>query len=432
VKRDIGHLVDMSKPCFYSFSTLSYKHQYASCCAFQTDQLIRFDDDLLPSKIHNHTGFRNIRKNLMNDKWPDGCLHCKISEEENSKSSRQDYLFNGIKFENEDDNFTFSFYDEKSGIIKNEGLKRIEIRMNNVCNMSCLHCSNGYSSKWNKIVNDYTPDVLDYELDISQLIEKNDQLGLTENQLIEIIQDVNRNFINLNRVILSGGEPLLNKSFFKVLDLLSEHKNSKNIRLTFYTNLNVGYDIDFDRLSKCLSKFGKTEIAISIDAGEKIYPYFRDGSWDKLNENIKNLKKTNNFSSLETSMSFSAFQLLDLKNIIKDILSLKLSEFRTGLVWTPKYLNPLVLMCRYRKELLYDFDNILSYLEKLPKTNLNNSIYYYLQNLKPRIFDIRSDEKNYKAFLRYIYKIDKIMNKNFNDYYDRFKIIDNELVKIYE
>ena len=172
--------------------------------------------------------------------------------------------------------------------------------------------------------------------------EDKKRLGLNLNEIKKICEDLNNNFPNINRVEISGGEILIQRQFYRFLELLSNHPNRKNITVSFYSNFNADFDIE--HLTKLLSNFGNSVISISIDSSENIYPYFRDGNWEVLKNNISKFRKINTFTELGGIITFSAYQFMDIYNVYKSIIPLIFSFIKTVLVQSPKYLNPCVLL----------------------------------------------------------------------------------------
>ena len=86
--------------------------------------------------------------------------------------------------------------------------------------MTCLHCGPEFSSLWAKKLN-YSGPVLD----------------LSSEQILKICEDL-KNIPTIRRVVLSGGEPLVNKNFYKCADRLSEHPHASEMVVSFHTNLN--------------------------------------------------------------------------------------------------------------------------------------------------------------------------------------------------
>ena len=181
-----------------------------------------------------------------------------------------------------------------------------------------------------------------------------------------------------------------------------------------------------------MSKFGYSDITISIDAGKNIYSYFRGGDWSSLIDNIEKFRSINDFTTLKGVVTFSAYQLMDIENIYRSIFPLNLKWLKTSLVQTPKYLNPAILIHDFKHDLLNDFNNTVEYIESL-KTSIATrmSLERYLKGIKKYLFDSPlPNYRDYNNFLLYISKTDKIWNQNFNDYFKKFKYADGELIRV--
>ena len=461
----------MSNICFYSIAGLNYKHQYSSCCPIQSDRLSKFTDTIIPSEIFNSKEFKKNRLDLLNGYWPKGCDLCKeIEKSNNGHSMRQDFPFDKNRFKNETMNPScYEYFDKNTGNVNQKGLRHVELKFSNACNMSCLHCSHVYSSGWSKRLNNYEPDDEVIQYDLKQLLktvhiddEQDVKLGLSLDETKNICNDLNINFPNIQRIDITGGEVLTQKQFFLALKLLSKHSNIKNLKISFYSNFNV--ETNYVELSNLLKKFGHSTITISIDAGKNIYPYFRDGNWKTLVENIKKFKEVNNFTQLDCVVTFSAYQLLDIKNIYNSLFDLDFNTIKTSIVQTPSYINPSILMTDFKNDLRKDFDSVIKTIhiehQKRVKDiknskNLNSynptkcssiflkdaenfvftdlkSTLWYLKNIEKYIFNHSTTYRDYNRFLIYIKKTDEIWNQNFNDFFTQFKITNGELIRQYE
>ena len=460
----------MSNICFYSIAGLNYKHQYSSCCPIQSDRLSKFTDTIIPSEIFNSKDFKKNRIDLLTGDWPKGCDLCKEIENNNGHSMRQDFPFAGNRFENETSGLScYEYFNKETGYVDSKGLKHVELKFSNSCNMSCLHCSHVYSSGWTKRLSNYVPDDEVIQYDLKQLLktihvddDNSIKLGLNLNETKIICEDLNINFPNIQRIDITGGEVLTQKQFFLALKLLSKHPNIKNLKISFHSNFNV--EIDYVELSHLLKQFGHSTITISIDAGKNIYSYFRDGDWKTLIENIKKFRNVNNFTQLDCVVTFSAYQLLDIKNIYTSLFDLDFNTLKTSIVQTPSYINPSILMTDFKNDLRKDFDSVIKTIhvehQKRVKDIKNNkslnsynptkcssifvesadnflftdlkSSLWYLKNIENYVFTHSSPYRDFNRFLIYLKKTDEIWNQNFNDYYTQFKFIDGELVRQYE
>lgn len=144
-----------------------------------------------------------------------------------------------------------------------------------VCNATCITCSPKSSSAWqrlNKKHNHTQPVVFN-----NTKIKKS-----TVESVVDFKSAVSINF--------RGGEPLLSKTNFYILEKLLEHNNN-NCFLSFTTNGSITLDSDQWQL---LSHFKNLNFNFSIDGVEKVFEYMRYPlSWSTLLENIDICKQHN-------------------------------------------------------------------------------------------------------------------------------------------
>ena len=431
--------------CFYALGGINYKNGVITCCPRQANQLVFANETILPSKIYNHKNFKNVRKLLYEDTWPSGCDTCEDMEKDNLKSMRQDFILkNNLFFKNtaigvnEAENGNISLldcYNNKEHSVDFRGLKHVELRFSTACNFSCLHCSKVYSSGWSKKIKNYIPDDEVIRNDLRQLMGTEHRHGpndisemrLTTEQAIKIVEDLNENFPNVRYVDFAGGELLYQKQFFPTLRKLSEHPNAKNMLISFHTNFNADFSVD--ELTEVLSSFGSSAIIISVDAGRKIYPYFRHGGkWDKLKSNIENFKKINDFSHVDISCTTSIYQIMDLYDVFDSFFELNCS-FDASIVQTPKYINPSIIMFDFEKETLSDFEKI-EYMLKNNKSKFKLKAMKWFRYMTDYVKNTKLSYNNFNRFLVYRKKTDEIWGQNFNDYFQNYQIEDNELIRV--
>ena len=413
----------MKIPCYYALSCIDYKFGYITTCPRQTDRLMR--SEYIPSKIINSENFKNLRLDLNKGNWPKGCWSCKESEENNVSSMRQDFKFlSNNMFDKQEGPFSIlNYFDSSTGEMDLDGIQHVELRLSKACNFTCLHCSTAYSSGWINLLKKYTPDELDVKHQLHQLFSPgaDEEIRYTSDQYFKIIHDLNNNFKNISKIQFAGGELLYQKDFFKVLEMLSFHPNADNIELTFHTNFNADFDVK--KLSDLLSNFKKSIIIISIDGGENIYSFFRSGRWNKLESNIQIFKNENNSSELLGSCTTSIYQIMDIENIILSFSKLNLDAFNASIVQVPRYLNPSLLNHNFRSYVEDDIEKSYSHVGEI--MSLKTTLDYIKNYVTNNLFDI----KYFNAFQVYNTKMEKLMNKYFNDSFTKYKFIDNKLVR---
>jgi len=441
----------MSKlPCYYAHGGLNYKNGFATTCPISGARLKMLDDDQVPSEFWNNEQFKEYRKMLDKGEWPLHCHLCKESEEIGVHSMRQDVEAD------------LTHYNPETGEVDFKGLKHIELRFSNACNMACMHCSEVFSSQWGSRLKNYVPDEEDVKHNLTQLLKTEHRWGADDKTKIDlrlsdvykIVNDLNTNFPNIEKIDFAGGEVLFQKQFFPTLEMLSKHPNAKNIFIFFHTNFNADFDIL--RLSELLKPFGKSKIKISVDSSDKIYSYFRDGSSDQLTKNLQQFCAVNDFTQVDLVNTTSVYQIMDIKNVYKYFLSLHLNNITTSIVYTPPYINPAIMMHKFKDEVLQDIADTKKMLKKAiekrkKEANGNPDDYpkysrcwlkgkQHFSDIETALQGIAEVEKyvqshktslkDWEAFLSYSKKIDKLWKKDFNQHFENYKRIDDNIVRV--
>jgi len=437
----------MSLPCYYALGGINFKNGFATSCPQQSDQLTILDNEHLPSKFFNNENFKKHRKDLMNGIWPKGCDMCEFVERDNSGTSMR-----------QEETADLTYYN-KDGSVDFAGLKTAEIRFSNSCNMACLHCSMVFSSGWMSKLKHYQSDSEDKEHELIQLTgamhrkSPDDDLtmSISKDHALEIVEDLNKNFPNLERVDFAGGEVLYQKQFLPTLEKLTEHPNVKNMKIMFHTNFNA--DFDANKLGKLLENFNSVQIMISIDGGPKIYPYFRQGNWNKLKNNIEKYRQVNKTSDIVLVCTTGVYQLMEFTDIIDGFLKLDSDGIDTSIVYTPDYLNPSIMMIEHKDFVLDEIEKsykIVENIESQRKANIAassklhsyignyynshewkdlNSAHYAIDKVKQYVLNHQAAEQHWKAFEVYVRKSDKIWKQDFNNYISTFKFVNNKVLK---
>jgi len=195
------------------------------------------------------------------------------------------------------------------------------------CNLKCLHC---YQEN-------HKPIQLKYE-----------QLENIYNQYKELLKKLKiKGHINI-----TGGEPLCNPHFFKILELIK--KDSEHISFSVLTN---GTLINSD-IAKKIKSYNPYYVQVSLEGGKKTNDYIRGkGTYKKIAEGIINLKKQNIF----TSISFTATKL-NYKEFPKVVKYAR--KYNVNNVWSDRYIP---LGNSEDKNLALNFEETREYLEIMHK-----------------------------------------------------------------
>ncbi|MBF0168527.1 MAG: twitch domain-containing radical SAM protein [Alphaproteobacteria bacterium] len=153
-----------------------------------------------------------------------------------------------------------------------------------------------------------------------------------------VFGELMKNPHSLRRLILQGGEPLVNPATDEIMNQLVSFGVAQDIDLEIVSNFTILRDQTLDNLSR----FKNIELEASVDGIGAVYEYIRfPGKWHKIEENLARAKLVPNIK-LYFVVAVQAYNLLDVANILDycDRQGIRCSaHFLVG----PIYLNVLVL-----------------------------------------------------------------------------------------
>lgn len=243
------------------------------------------------NKEHIATVLDKQKNNLINGIQDPSCDYCWKLENQGFASKRQTFL----------SNFTGSIDDYAKN---NPKANRVEINLGNECNFQCVYCNPKFSSQWETDVKNKPYRIFSDKDFYGVDIKNTKNLHSMINWIIS--------YNNIDTLAVLGGEPLLHKDFFKLV----ENVSSKHLSLA--TNLSCTTTKPIDRLLTLANNYESIEIIVSLDCTEKLAEFTRYGmNYQKMIKNIDylltNCPENVNIviASLMTSIS-----ILDLKNFI--------------------------------------------------------------------------------------------------------------------
>jgi organic radical activating enzyme len=309
---------------------MNYNYVYACCKSTPLKFISNVNEVMDQQKI-----------NLLNGVQDSSCEFCWKKENANLPSLRQEYLENF-------DPSTLPLYTNNTIV---PGL--IEVNLGNACNFQCIYCNPKFSSQWEQDVREKPFKVFSdkyfYAID-----EKNrDTIDTTIEWLLKIGP--------IHTLSLLGGEPLLNKHFFNIVEIVK----SKKLMVT--TNLSCKH-ATLDRLFALASQYEKIVLSISVDSTGKNAEFARYGmDFNTLLTNIhyvlahapKNVSIV--FQSLMTS--FTIRDLSEMQQFISTLHNIDDTiEWHLNVCEYPRILELNTLHDEYKPAIL----KILTELKTLP------------------------------------------------------------------
>ena len=291
-----------------------------------------------PTALHNSKIKKLARKEMLNDERPSECQYCWNVEDNSSSFSDRVYKSS--------EPWSEPFYDEivKSDWRSDYNPKYVEVSFSNTCNFKCAYCGPEYSSKWMEEINEFGAYDLSYQYNgMERMVERNTKpYRQTENNpYVEAFWEWFPELYNsLDTFRITGGEPLLSKDTWKVLDYIIETETpNKNLKLSINSNLGVNDEL-VDKLILKLDKIIKEErvseliIFTSCEGYGKQAEYTRFGlDFEKLFQNIDKILTELPKVTIVVMSTFNIFSVFSYELLIKKIHKLKVKHFNTKRFW---------------------------------------------------------------------------------------------------
>lgn len=287
-----------------------------------------------PSALHNTNFKKEQRKLMMTGHRPEECHYCWNVEDnvpEGTDVFSDRILKSTDTWAGEDRYFNVMY----TGWERNISPTYLEVSFSHACNFKCAYCSPHISSKWMEEIEKFGgyPTSLKYNnLEHTKFEDKMPIPVKEYNPYVEAFwkwwPDV---YQNLHTFRITGGEPLMSKDTFKVLDYIIANPNP-NLELAMNSNC-VLPDKLFDKFlekikiiqeNKCVKEF---TLFTSAEAYGKKAEYIRNGmDYDVWLENCHKFLEevpTAGFSIMSTYNALSATSYVE---FLKDVLIMKLKH----------------------------------------------------------------------------------------------------------
>jgi organic radical activating enzyme len=246
-----------------------------------------------PSALHNTSFKKQKRKEMLEGKRPSECQYCWDIEDTSTQFSDR------INKSSED--WSLPFIDEIKSLDWKQDYnpKYVEVAFSNTCNFKCSYCGPSHSSQWLNEVEKYGAYPTSSKFNGLESLAREGRLPLKQTEYNPYIEAFWKWWPELYRDLhtfrITGGEPLLSKDTWKILDYIIEEKNpNRELNLAINSNLGVSDDLVDKLIDKVnrISDEGKAKeflIFTSVDGWGEQAEYGRHGLifnkfWDNLNK----------------------------------------------------------------------------------------------------------------------------------------------------
>lgn len=372
----------------------------------------------------NHPKTIKIRESLLNNQKPASCSYCWKLEARNLPHNRIKSTPIEVFFKPEGHRSSTS-----------EKITVLEIVLSNLCQMQCVYCSPRFSSQWERTVKEKN------SLIPSFMFPHLDSPVETDPVFIKKFVDSFFNFLSVNssgleEINFIGGEPLIQKDFFEILEHIEKGRgeNTRPLLVRVVTNLSVSKEIFNNFLKKIESLKSSFHFILSpsIDSPGSSGEYIRQKlSWSAFKDNLNMAVETQLFEKVEFINTVNVLSLLYLNDFLKfyDECILKWPNQRINLILNPVN-NPSFLNSVHWGYLLMPIVG-----QSLDWIRLNSrhqypefqEVYHFLISLLESYKDSSETPQEYQEQLKsWLLFIDKI---NLTQYQDVFPDLEKFLAK---
>jgi len=439
-KRDI---INKISPSFCSAkwlqTTLYLQNGYNHSCHHPAPHKIPLEEVLQdPAALHNSRFKKEQRKKMLNGERPRECSYCWNLED------LPEEHFSDRHYKTAD-SWSWPRLTEiaNSDWKNNINPSYLEVSFSNVCNFKCSYCSSEISSKWLEEIKqngEYNTSRANHNLDWLKNSGRFPYKNREKNPYVEAFWKWFPDILSDLKVFrITGGEPLLSKETWKVLDYVEIHAN-KPIDIAINTNLCVDdklIDQLINKFEKLKSKGHSCEVYTSLESTGKKAEYSRYGL--NYNQWCNNLRKILKNSTLTVPImtTINILSITDFEKFIDLIIDFR-KEFNSSpainripvsinqLHWPP-YLSVSVIPQEIRNSLA---NNIIEHCNKLLKYNNGNSIerlyleeYDQIKRLCRSMQMSVTNDTDKKDFINYIREYDSRRNLRFEQVFPELKTL---------
>lgn len=293
-----------------------------------------------------------------------------------------------------------------------------DVRFSNLCNMSCRSCGPIFSSQWyNDHVKLYNrkPDVLGRDmLRIEHTTGDEDDMT---NQMLPHLP-------HLEQVYFAGGEPLIMKEHYFMLEKLVE-LGKTDVRVQYNTNFSEMRYKD-KHVFDYWRNFKNVSVGASLDASGARAELMRKGTvWSQTVENRQRMMQEAPHVDFYVSATVSAMNILHVTDFHREWVELGLikpQDFNVNICQSPDWYRIDIFPEEFKRDVIEP--KIRAHIEWLePQDKLQRATNGFKSLLN--MMNSQSNTPHWNRFVEETAKLDGIRNENFWEVFPEFKELKN-------
>ena len=270
-----------------------------------------------PTALHNTKFKKKQRKNMIDGGRPPECDYCWNVEDNSDRfsdrilKSRSDWSYPHLE------------YIKKMKPNQNFNPKYVEVSFSNACNFKCSYCGPSFSSTWMEETNKFGGFPTTENFNSIEYITNEDKMPIPHRDYNPYVEAFWKWWPDLYRDLhtfrITGGEPLLSKDTWRVMDyIIAEPNPNKELSLSINSNLGVP-DVLIDHLIQRIQRIEDENrvkefiVYTSVDTWGSQAEYIRNGLefnkfWDNCNKILEKCSRVNlTFMSTYNALSVPSY-----------------------------------------------------------------------------------------------------------------------------
>lgn len=388
-----------------------------------------------PSALHNTSFKKKQRKAMLDGERPSECNYC-WNVEDNSNS------FSDRVFKSSEPWALQDFEKIKEGYWRDDFNPRyVEVSFGNTCNFACAYCGPQYSSKWVEEIEKHGPYNTEHKFNAIDAIKARGEMPYKQNEQNPYVEAFWKwwpnLFPDLHTFRITGGEPLLLKDTFRVLEYIQKHHNkNSNISLAINTNLGIPDKLvdKFITIAKDLCDNNKVReliIFTSVEGTDKQAEYTRHGlDYDKFWVNVDKILTQLPKVTVNIMATYNALSVFTYSDLIDRVFEYKKKHANGQRYWVsalqldtsylrwPTHLSVKVLEDNHKELIRKSAEKMLYYgIKEFTSDNYGFS-NIEIQKIK-RLYDYSIGTSNFdvekyrKEFISFVQQYDSRRSTNF-------------------
>jgi hypothetical protein len=292
-----------------------------------------------PKALHNTLFKKQKRKEMLEGERPEECNYCwNIEDNSNSFSDR---IFKSAE------SWSQPHFEEikKSNWNDDYNPRYVEVSFSNTCNFKCSYCGPMFSSKWVEEIERYGAYPTSTNFNDLEWAKAANQVPYKQTEYNPYVEAFWKWWPDLYRDLhtfrITGGEPLLSKDTWKVLDYIIEEKNpNRDLDLAINSNLGIPDDLVdrfIDKVNKIVDERRTKNFIVftSVDGWGEQAEYGRHGLvfnrfWDNLNKILTKCPTV----TVGIMSTYNALSVPSYHKLIEGVYGLKKEYGSTQRAWT--------------------------------------------------------------------------------------------------